>query len=61
MLTLQADAEALKDDHEDEEIVDAERGFNGVAAHPFERGLAALGHGDPGSKANCGEEQECCP
>jgi hypothetical protein len=39
VLALLADAEALKDNQEDEEIVHAERGFNGVAAHPLKRRL----------------------
>src|SRR6202034_2347577 len=55
VLALPADPEALKDDQEDEEIVDAERGFNGVASEPLERGLAALCHADPGTEADRGQ------
>ncbi len=53
--------EALKDDQEDEEIVDAERGLNGVAADPFERCLTALGNGDPGGEGGCGQHQDDRP
>jgi len=43
VLAFGADAETPKDDQEDKEIVDAEGGFNGVAAHPFKRRLTPLG------------------
>jgi hypothetical protein len=50
VLALLADAEALKDDQEDEEIVDAKGGLDGLTGDPFERCLVALGDGDPRGK-----------
>ena len=57
VLALLADLEALKDDQEDEEIVDAERGFDGVAGDAFKRGLPALGSADPRGEAGRGEHE----
>ena len=56
-----ADAKALKDDQKDEEIVDAERGLNGVAAHPFQRRLAAMRDGDPAGKSGRRDKQHARP
>ncbi len=47
VLTMCRDAEALKENEEDEKIVDAERGLNGVAGDKLERGLATLEPANP--------------
>ena len=60
LLSFLADAEAMKDDQKDEEIVHAERGFNGVAAYPFKSGLPALGEGDPCGKSRRGKHECKC-
>jgi hypothetical protein len=57
VLSFPADLEALKDDQEDEEIVHAERGFNGIAAYPFKRRLPALSFGDPDRKRGCSQHE----
>ena len=51
--------EALKQHHENKEIIDAERGLNGVAGDKFKGRLAALRHGDPAGKAGGGQHQDC--
>ena len=53
--------EALKDDQEDEEIVHAERGLNGVAGHEFQSRLAAFGKVDPYGKARRGQHKHAGP
>ena len=57
MLALLADAKALKKNHEDKKVVYAEGGFDGVAGHKLERGLVALGKGNPTGKAESGRNQ----
>ena len=59
MLAARADAEALKKHHENKEVIDAERGFDGVAGHKFKGGLATLHQGDPGGKGDGGQHQDC--
>jgi hypothetical protein len=61
MLAARRNAEALEEDQEDKEIVDAERDFDGVSGDKFERGLMAFGDGNPCGEAGCGGDQKCGP
>ena len=58
MLALWANAEALKQDHEDEQVIDAEGSFDGVAGDEFQGWLVALRNGDPAGKGGRGEDQK---
>ena len=59
VLALPADPEPFKQNQEDEEIVDAERGLDGVAGHELERRLPAHGYGNPAGKAGRGQRHPC--
>ena len=61
MLAARRDAKALEQNHEYEEIVDAERDFDGVTGRKFKRWLMAFGDGDPGGEAGCCGDQQSRP
>ena len=61
VLPLLADAEALEEDEEDEEIVDAERRLNRIAGHEFERALPALSEVDPDGEDDCRSDEHRSP
>ena len=61
VLAARRDAKALEENQEDKEIVDAERGFDGVAGDEFEGGLMAFGDGDPGGEGGCGGDEKSGP
>ena len=61
MLAPRADAKALKEDEEDEQVIYAEGGFNRVAGYKFKRRLATLHDGNPTREDCCGHSQHGCP
>jgi len=61
VLPLFADLESAEEDEEDEEVVDAERGFDRIAGDEFKRFLMALPESDPDGKDHGGREQDRGP
>ena len=61
MLACDAGAEAAEDDKEDDQVVDAERTFYGVAGDELKGRLAAVSGGDPHGEETGYKDKQCCP